>query len=337
MVEMFLYIIQCLLFLNYNKSFLKIMKKKYLIVLLGFIATLVACNNKSSNKENDTLNSGSIKIAVDETFKPIIEEELQVFLAMNPEATIIPIFCDEVEAINLLMKDSVRFVVSSRTLTPSETDYFNKKKFYPQAIRIATDGLALIVNKENKDSLISTWQFKQILAGKITKWNQLGYSSCEKDINVVFDNPNSSTIHYVIDSICKGVPFSNNIKAMSNNKEVIEYVAKNVDAMGVVGANWVINSADSTNLSFINDVRIMSVSEEKIAETTNSYKPYQAYLALDRYPLLRNVYIILNDPKSGLPSGFSSFITGFRGQRIILKSGLLPAMAELRIVNVNEE
>lgn len=313
------------------------MKNINLIIVLGIITTLMSCNNKKPAGESDTLSSGTIKIAVDETFKPIIEEELQVFSAMNPEAKIIPIFCDEVEAINLLMKDSVRFVVSSRTLTPSETEFFNKKKFFPQAIRIAADGLALITNKENKDSLISISQFKDVLAGKITKWNQLGYSSSNGDINVVFDNPNSSTIHYVIDSICNRVPFSKNVSALKKNSEVVEYVSKNVNALGVVGANWVINSADTTNLSFISDVRIMSVSKDKIAETTNSYKPYQAYLALDRYPLIRNVYIILNDPKSGLPTGFSSFITGFRGQRIILKSGLLPVMAELRIVNVNEE
>lgn len=313
------------------------MKNINLIIVLGIIATLMSCNNKKPAGESDTLSSGTIKIAVDETFKPIIEEELQVFSAMNPEAKIIPIFCDEVEAINLLMKDSVRFVVSSRTLTPSETEFFNKKKFFPQAIRIAADGLALITNKENKDSLISISQFKDVLAGKITKWNQLGYSSSNGDINVVFDNPNSSTIHYVIDSICNRVPFSKSVSALKKNSEVVEYVSKNVNALGVVGANWVINSADTTNLSFISDVRIMSVSKDKIAETTNSYKPYQAYLALDRYPLIRNVYIILNDPKSGLPTGFSSFITGFRGQRIILKSGLLPVMAELRIVNVNEE
>ena len=67
------------------------------------------------------------------------------------------------------------------------------------------------------------------------------------------------------------------------------------------------------------------------------FKPYQAYLALNQYPLTRNVYILLNDPKSGLPSGLTSFLTDFRGQRIILKSGLVPATAAVRIVDVKEE
>lgn len=81
----------------------------------------------------------------------------------------------------------------------------------------------------------------------------------------------------------------------------------------------------------------MAVSRADSATVENSFKPYQAYLALNQYPLTRNVYILLNDPKSGLPSGLSSFLTDFRGQRIILKSGLVPATAAVRIVNVQDE
>ena len=92
-----------------------------------------------------------------------------------------------------------------------------------------------------------------------------------------------------------------------------------------------------TRLSFNDVIRIMAVSRADSATVGNSFKPYQAYLALNQYPLTRNVYILLNDPKSGLPSGLTSFLTDFRGQRIILKSGLVPATAAVRIVDVKEE
>jgi hypothetical protein len=118
---------------------------------------------------------------------------------------------------------------------------------------------------------------------------------------------------------------------------VISYVAKNPAALGVIGVNWIGNPADSTRLSFNDAIRIMAVSRADSATVGNSFKPYQAYLALNQYPLTRNVYILLNDPKSGLPSGLTSFLTDFRGQRIILKSGLVPATAAVRIVDVKEE
>jgi phosphate transport system substrate-binding protein len=81
----------------------------------------------------------------------------------------------------------------------------------------------------------------------------------------------------------------------------------------------------------------MAVSSEPNANETNSYKPFQAYLFYGYYPLTRTVYIILNDPRGSLPSGFTSFLTSDRGQRIILKSGLVPATQPIRIVHIKDE
>lgn len=313
------------------------MMKLYIALVAALSVLLSGCGNKPDRGEDDTLTSGTIKIAVDETFRPIMEEELQVFHALTPDATVHPVYCSEVEAMKLLLADSVRLAVTTRQLTDQETAYFNEKKFFPVSVKLATDGLALIVNKQNTDSLITVDRFREILTGKVTDWKQLNPVSRQGKLELVFDNPNSSTVHYVLDSICGGEPLSKNVKALKTNAEVISYVAKTPAALGVIGVNWIGNPADSTRLSFNDAIQIMAVSRADSATVENSFKPFQAYLALNRYPLTRNVYILLNDPKSGLPSGLTSFLTDFRGQRIILKSGLVPATAAVRIVDVKEE
>ena len=313
------------------------MMKLYIALLAASLLLLSGCGNKPKPGEDDTLTSGTITIAVDETFRPIIEEELQVFHALTPDATVHPIYCSEVEAMKLLLADSVRLAITTQQLTKQETAYLNDKKFFPVSVKMATDGLALIVNKQNTDSLITVDQFKEILTGKVTDWKQLNPASRLGELQLVFDNPNSSTVHYVLDSICGGMPLSKDLKAQKTNPEVISYVAKNPAALGVIGVNWIGNPADSTRLSFNDAIRIMAVSRADSATVGNSFKPYQAYLALNQYPLTRNVYILLNDPKSGLPSGLTSYLTDFRGQRIISKSGLVPATAAVRIVDVKEE
>ena len=83
-------------------------------------------------------------------------------------------------------------------------------------------------------------------------------------------------------------------------------------------------------------VTVMSVSRETKATRENSYKPFQAYIALGQYPLVRNMYVLLTDPRSGLASGFATFMASDRGQRIILRSGIVPATQNVRIVNVRE-
>lgn len=53
--------------------------------------------------------------------------------------------------------------------------------------------------------------------------------------------------------------------------------------------------------------------------------------------MTHEVYILINDPRGALPTGLMTFLTGERGQRIILKSGLVPATQPVRIINVKDD
>ena len=111
------------------------MKKKLMLYLLCML-TFSACNSSGKNGKEETLYSGEIRIAVDESFKPIMEEELQVYQALTPEASITPVYCSEVEAVNLLLKDSVRLAITNRRLTEKELISFHTRKFFPESIQM---------------------------------------------------------------------------------------------------------------------------------------------------------------------------------------------------------
>ena len=311
--------------------------KGFKIIFIFVALLLLSCQNKGKVGPTDTYTSGVVTITVDESFQPIIQEELDVFEAQFPKAGIVPKFTNEVEAINSILKDSGRLAIVTRPLSQKELKSLESKQFYPHSYKFATDGIALIINNQNKDSLITVGDLRKILTGEVTTWNQIYPSSKLGKMTVVFDNPNSSTIRFAIDSICNGKPLSNELNAQKTNLEVINYVSKNRNAIGIIGVNWLGNRKDTTNLSFKNTIRVMSVSNEAIATVENSYKPFQAYLFYGYYPLTRNIFIILNDPISGLPSGLTSFLTSDRGQRIILKSGLLPATQPIRVVHIKDE
>ena len=312
------------------------MKRQFRLIGLVALVVLSACNSKSKGP-TDTYSSGVVSIAADESFEPIIQEEIEVFESLYPLAGIVPRYTTEVEAINLLLKDSVRLAIATRTLTKEEMNSFHSRKFFPREIKLATDGLALIVNRANPDSLLSVRDFRRILTGEVKNWKEVNPNSRLKGIQVVFDNKNSSTVRFAVDSICKGVPLSSQLKALKTNREVIDYVARTPDAIGIIGVNWLSDRNDSTGLSFSKEVRLMSVSAADKAMPDNSYKPYQAYLYYGDYPLARSIYALLNDPRSALPWGFASFLASDRGQRIILKSGLVPATQPVRVVNVKDE
>ncbi|MDD4994314.1 MAG: substrate-binding domain-containing protein [Paludibacter sp.] len=310
---------------------------KFRILLALFVITLVSCQTKSNDKFTDTYGAGSIPMAVDASFEPIIKEEIAVFQAEFPNASIKPVFTDEVSAIDLLMKDSVRVAVVTRPLSEKEINYLKEKRFSPRSYRLATDGIALIVNNSNPDTLMSVVDLRRILKGEVKNWKDIYPTSKLGGFKVVFDNTNSSTVRYAIDSICLGKPISNELNAQHTNAEVIKYVSKTPNAIGVVAVNWLDNAKDTTNMTFNSSIRVMSVSAEEVPTPEDSYKPFQYYLYYGNYPLARTIYVILNDPRGSLPSSITNFMTSDRGQRIILKTGLVPATQPIRIVSIKGE
>lgn len=309
---------------------------RFKLIIAVLLITLSSCKNKVVDKyANTTLTSGEIPVTVDENLRPIIQEEIDVFEALTPKAKITPIYTNEVNAINFLLKDSVRVAIATRPLSSKEEEYLKSKSFYPHSYKLATEGIALIVNNHNPDSIISVENIRRILTGDVLSWAEVFPKSKLGKFQVVFDNQNSSTVRYAIDSICKGNPISKKLYAQNNNLEVINFVSKTPNAIGVIGVNWLGNRNDTTNLTFKNEIRVMAVTAETVATVENSYKPFQAYLYYGNYPLTRTVYVIVNDPIKALPFSFANFLTTDRGQRIILKSGLVPVTQPVRVRSVH--
>ncbi len=240
----------------------------------------------------------------------------------------------------MLLDGKVSMAITSRDYREGELAQLKLNKQFPRTIKFAYDGLALIQNKQNTDSCISVKDIKRILNGEVTTWDQIYPGSKNGTITVVFDNPKSSTVHFVEDSILGGKPISSpNVSAVNKVEDVIKYVEENRGAIGILGSNWLNDKRDSTNLTFRKEIRPMAVTNLDHATVANSYKPYQYYFYNDSYPLVRTLYILLNDTHMGLPTGFSNFIISQdRGQLVILKAGLLPAYGRLTVreVHVND-
>lgn len=310
------------------------MKKIFFIsVTLLLAVLLVACGKQKSTETKNTMRSGYIKIAVDQTVQNVIQQQIDVFEGLYP-VDIEPIYTTEHEAVELLKNDSVRLAVTARKFTEAEVSYFNSKTFQPEAVRIAIDGVAVITNPANRDSVISARDMKRILTGEVTQWNQIFPGSKLGKIQVVFDNTNSSIVRYANDSICRDIPLSKELNALELNEEVVEHVAKVPSAMGLIGVNHISDENDSTVIEFTRKIRVMRVSYEDAANAENSVQPYQYYLYNGQYPFRREIFILLNDPRGELPKGFSRFISSDQGQRIIKRTGLLPSTMPIQTVKI---
>src|SRR5689334_5106286 len=123
--------------------------KNLVMFVLGMLILLSGCSGRKKSGSSDTPTSGSIKIAVDEALKPLVEAEIFVFSSLYTNAHIEAIYCSEEEAIDLLLKDSVRMAIATRKLVPSEEDVLGKVQIKAHQVNIALDGAGLIVHPEN--------------------------------------------------------------------------------------------------------------------------------------------------------------------------------------------
>lgn len=306
---------------------------KHTIPFLAILAAVTACEQPKtkSGKALDTPTTGEITIMADEGYKPIIETSIDVFDSIYKQAKINALYVAEGEAVAALLRDSVQVIVITRQLTADEMKYFESRGFKPKITPIAYDALAFILHPGNRDTVFTKEQMQNILTGKVTKWTELNPKSALGDIRLVFDHPLSGTVRFVKDSIIAGAALSPNASALKTNVEVIDYVAKNKNALGIISANWISDTDDGGVQKFLKEIKIADIAESPGKE---GYGPYQAYLAKNWYPYKRTVYVVNAQARNGLGLGFASYLAA-DGQRIVLKDGLLPANAVTRLIEVS--
>ena len=296
------------------------------IVGLALILGLLhACGSKPNPEKEEAYQKAAEKFVADESFFPILDEELFYFNSQRVD-TIGVDYMNEQEAVEKLLKQETWLAFTTRDYTAKEKKSLQDHKFLPRAIPIAYDGLSIIVNNTNPDSCITIKDFARILRGEVTKWGEIYPNSKLGAIDVVFDNPLSSTVRWCVDSILGG-------------KEVIDYVEKHENSLGIIGSNWLNDKRDTTNVTFKKNITVMGVSKLDSATKANSWKPYQFYLYNGNYPLRRTIYALLNDTRNGTPTAFAHFCQLPKGQLIILRSGLLPQTANMNVrqIIVNKE
>lgn len=301
---------------------------------------------------------GSDNIFCDDGFKNILEEEIQVFEFTYPQSSILPIYVSEQEAIDTLLSDNTQAIITTKELSKDQIEYMKKK--YKRIVKqkcIAVDAVVLIANKDNKVSELSMEEIGDILSGKISKWSQLGVNDTTA-IKIVFDNPGSSTVSYMRDQFLPDnakLSDNPNAYAQKNNAQVFDIVKKDKSALGIISVSWLgddlsaaknipieeryedyKNEQDTVATNLTTEVNILKVSNPVEANDYNpiAYKPYQVYINSGEYPLYRKVYMITTANKSSVINSFYMFITGFAGQKIISKTGILPAELQPRVVEL---
>lgn len=299
------------------------------LIAAFFIFNMMSC--RFFPEENTTY--GRNKIGVDVTLQPAIEAELYMFHKTYQNADLKAIYAPEVDIIKQFVNDSFQTVVLARALNDAENEYFRSKKIVPRITTIAKDGIAIILNRQNPDSLLAYEEVLGIFDGTISSWSQISNKNSAGKINVLFDSPNSSTATYFMQLTQINQLPANAFAAANGNMEVIQKVGSNKSAVGVVGLAWLGELSNSEWNTLNKQVRIAYI-RPKGSKKDEYYKADQMNLSDSLYPFIRPVNIIECSGSTTLGTGFGSFCYNEQGQRIISKTGILPYIPPLRQINL---
>jgi phosphate transport system substrate-binding protein len=296
--------------------------KGYKLIFSFFVVALTtsSCGDSSQKRPMETTTSGLIHISADESFKPVIDSQVQVFESLHKDAKVIVHYKPEAECLKDLDNDSIRMVLVTRGLSDAEEDRLAKKlSFRPKFGPIAYDAVAVITNNKSVDTALTMQDIRSIAEGTS------GYK-----YKMLLDGTSAtSTVRYVVDSLLRGKPLSKNIAGANGSLGVIDYVSANNDAIGLIGVSWVGNKNDPQVLSFLDKVKIAAI---ECRGCNGTYvKPYQANIVGGRYPMVRPLYYILKENYDGLGSGFTNFLIYEKGQLIFQRAYLLPARMQFEV------
>lgn len=291
----------------------------------------------SCKRPEDSTSHGNITITADESLQPVIDQLYEAYQHTFPETHFNVRYLPEHQAAAFMLKDSARLAFITREFTPDEQRVFKSKgiKYNPQFI--ATDGVALLANRSNQDSLITLEQLSGIFKGKIKTWPQLGNSNQTGEIILVFDNANSSNLNFIMKKFGLSDVKGLSIFSAGSNKKVIEYVKQNPNALGFIGVSWISDGDAPLTAELSQGLRVMGVAEKPNAAKEDYYQPFQGDLKWRRYPLHRKVYVISREMHSGLGSGLVNYIMRDVGSLVIEKCGLWPTKPFNREVIIKKE
>jgi phosphate transport system substrate-binding protein len=317
---------------NMRKRINKVASQVFGLSLVLAIILFYSCGSLGKQGVDETPTRGKIKISVDESYQRIIDSQIYAFTSFYPYAQITPSYKPEVDIINDFMNDSVKLIISNKKLTESQVKILRDTLVIVRTTAFAFDALALIVNKTNPDTLLTYKDVKDIFMGQISTWKDINANSNLGKISVIFDNTKSGNVRYFKEKFEITAKLPDNFYAVNNNEEVVKFVSRNPNALGIISVNWISDKDDPKSRMFTDQVRVMAISQP--FDYSSYYLPEQGSIYNKTYPFTREVYLISRETFAGLGSGFVQWVTHDQGQRIVLKSGLVPSVAPIRLIQV---
>jgi len=288
---------------------------KLFSALLGtFLVIFLAAGSILAASQNN-----SLQVKGSDTMVNLGQAWAEKYMGNNPQDFIAVTGGGSGTGMASLISGTCDIAMSSRNIKQKEIDQAKLKGINPNEIKVALDGIAVVVNPKNPVDKLTLEQLAGIFSGKITNWKEVGGK--DEQIVVLSREVNSGTHVYFKEHVLrKNDPnskeeFSPKALMLSSSQAIADEVAGNQSAVGYYGMGYI--CVKQKPVAIAKDAK-----SEYIAPTISN-------VIKNVYPISRPLFVYTNGQPQGLVKKFVDFALSLEGQEIVLKTDFVPINEEI--------
>ena len=256
----------------------------------------------------------SLQIKGSDTMVNLVQAWAEKFMEKNPQEFIAVTGGGSGTGLSSLISGTCDIAMSSRTVKEKEVALAKQKGINPYEIKVALDGLAVVVSPKNPVSKLTVDELARVFTGKIMNWKEVGGANAK--IVILSREVNSGTHVYFKEHVLrKGDPnskeeFSPSALMLPSSQAIADEIAQNPAAIGYYGMGYISPKQKPVSVA-------MDRKSEYVAPTVQN-------VINGKYPISRPLFLYTNSVPQGLVKKFVDFALSQEGQNLVLKTDFVP-------------
>lgn len=237
------------------------------------------------------------------TVLPVMQKAGEAFMAANPGIHLVISGGGSGNGIKALVDGLCQVAMSSRDIKENERSLATSKNVTPVRIPVAVDALVPVVNPANKVVDLSQEQLRDIYAGKIRNWKDVG--GADAKIVVISRDTSSGTYETWEEMIMKKQKVAPSALLQASNGAVVQAVSKNKNAIGYIGFGYLDKSLKALHVNGLEATPANALSRA--------------------WPISRELYVFTNGQPAGAVKELIAFLLDpQKGQKLVRETGFIP-------------
>mgnify|MGYP000154753892 CR=1 FL=1 len=284
-----------------------------IIIILAVIIFLAGRSKPVSHPQQVNGIKGKLVIKGSDTLLPLAQAWAEEFMRKHPNVSISVTGGGSGVGIASLLDGTCDIANASRNLTQSEAERAKSSGIQIYEIKVAIDGISVIVNPQNPINSLTIPQLKDIYTGRTKSWKELGW----QDIKITAmgrDTP-SGTYELFKEKVLGEGNYAPTVLNTPSNNQIAMTVSQDVGAIGYVGVAYADKFAKAGK------VKIIAIAEDK---SSLPLLPTMENIKSKKYPLYRYLFNYTRGEPKGLAKEYLNFVLSSEGQRKVEEIGYIP-------------